>query len=161
MTFGEVLSYLVLWSFVGSLAFSSFVVFAFRTGIVYSARNEDGLLKEKIPLRGYLVMAGFLFCIVGFLLLANYIGLASRGFQLGLGALFALNLALFLILFLYDTIVIDGLVIGYWRPGFLKLPDSMGWESMRTHMLKSIPAGIVFGLVISGISSVISFFAFN
>lgn len=160
MTFAEALSYLVLWSLIGSLAFSAFVVLAFRTGIVFTARNEDGLLKKNVPLRGYLVMVVFLLSIVGFFVLANYLGLAGRGFQLSLVALFVLNLALFLILFLYDTIVIDGLVIGYWRPDFLNLPDAMGKESMRTHMLKSIPVGFMFGLVISAISSVIAFFTF-
>ena len=160
MTFGEVLSFLFLWSLVGSLAFSAFVVLAFRTGIVFSARNEEGHLKEAIPLRGYLVMGAFLICIVGFLVLANYLGLYRRGFQLSLSAFFVLNLALFLILFLYDTLVIDGLVIGYWRPAFLNLPEAMGKDSMRTHILKSIPVGVVFGLIISAISSVISFYTF-
>ncbi len=61
MTFGEVLSYLAVWSIVGSIAFSVFVVLAFRTGIVFTARNEEGSLKEKFPLRGYLAMIGFLF----------------------------------------------------------------------------------------------------
>ncbi len=159
MTFGEVLSYLAVWSIVGSIAFSVFVVLAFRTGIVFTARNEEGSLKEKIPLRGYLAMMGFMFCIVGFMVLANFIGLSRKGYVLSFGALFSLNLALFLILFLFDTIVIDGLVIGYWRPGFFDLPDAMGWDSMKKHMLKSIPAGTVFGLVISAISTVIPFFA--
>jgi hypothetical protein len=33
----------------------------------------------------------------------------------------------------------DGLMLGYWRPAFLQLPDAMGWTSIKEHMLKSIP----------------------
>lgn len=160
MSFADALSYIALWSLIGSFVFSIFVIFVFRTGIVYTSRKEDGLLKEKIPLRGYLTSIGLLIAIVGFLVLANYLGLVQQVFILDFGTLFTLNLLLFLMLFLYDTLVIDGFVLGCWRPDFLHLPDAMGWESMKAHMLKSIPAGIVFGLILSLLSSAITFYAF-
>ena len=43
----NVISYLVVWGIIGAVLFSLFVIFVFRTGIVYNARNEDGLLKRK------------------------------------------------------------------------------------------------------------------
>ena len=160
MSFSEALFYLTVWSLIGAIVFSAFVIFVFRTGIVYTSRKEDGTLKEKIPLSGYLASIGLLIAIVGFLVLANYFGLVQQDFNLDFGTLFTLNLVLFLILFLYDTLVIDGFMLGYWRPDFLHLPDSMGSESMKEHMLKSIPAGIAFGLILSLISSVITFYVF-
>jgi hypothetical protein len=160
MSINTAIAYLVLWSLIGAIVFSAFVIFVFRTGIVSTSRKDDGLLKEKIPLRGYLTSIGFLLAIVGFLVLANYLGLVRRGFILEFGMLFTLNLLLFLILFLYDTLVIDGFVLGYWRPDFLYLPDAMGWDSMKEHMFKSIPAGIIFGLILSLLSSIITFYAF-
>ncbi len=158
MSLGETLSYLGLWSLIGSALFSAFVVFVFRSGLVYASRKDDGTLKERIPRRGYLVMGAFLLAIVGFLVAANACGLARNAFSISLGRLFALNFALYLILFLYDTFVIDGLVVGLWRPSFLQLPDAMGWESMKEHMLRSIPVGLAFGVILAGVSAILSFF---
>jgi len=158
MSTSEVVCYLATWGIIGSALFSLFVIFVFRTGVVYNARDEDGLLKEKIPIQGYLASIGFLVLIVFFLVTANYFGLIQKGFRLSFGGLYALNLVLYLILFLFDTIVIDGLVLGYWQPGFLKLPQAMGWDSMRKHMRKSIPAGAFFGLIITLVSTVLTYY---
>jgi hypothetical protein len=160
MSLSAVIGFLITWTIIGALLFSLFVLFVFRSGVVYTARNEDGLLKEKIPLTGYLSSAGFLVLIVIFLLGANNFGLYRSGYELTFGSLFALNLGLYLLLFLYDTLIIDGLVLGYWRPDFLQLPEAMGAESMGTHMRKSILPGILFGLVIALICSAISFYFF-
>ena len=62
----------------------------------------------------------------------------------------------YLVLFLYDTLVIDGLVIGVWRPSFLRLPDAMGRQSMKRHMLVSIPAGLLIGAALTAISTAVS-----
>ena len=119
MSPGEIITYLVTWGIIGAVLFSFFIIFVFRSGVVYNTRNEDGLLKEKIPLRGYLTSGLFVLSIVGFLVLANYFGLVRQNLQPSFAALYMLNLLLYLILFLFDTIVIDGLVLGYWRPTFL------------------------------------------
>lgn len=161
MSFSDALFYLTVWSLIGAIIFSAFVIFVFRTGIVYTSRKEDGTLKEKIPLSGYLTSTSLLLAIVGYLVLANYLGLVQRGFMISFGMLFTLNLLLFLILFLYDTLVIDGFVLGYWRPDFLNLPEAMGLDSMKSHMLKSIPAGVAFGLILSLLSSAITLYAFK
>jgi len=158
MSMSEIVPYLAIWGIIGSVIFSFFVILVFRTRIVYTAREEDGSLKEKIPLRGYLTSGIFLLCIVGFLVLANYLGLFRKGIQLSFGALYTLNLTLYLILFLFDTIVIDGFVLGYWRPAFLQLSEAMGWTSMKEHMLKSIPVGIIIGFIIALFSTLISFY---
>jgi hypothetical protein len=64
-------------------------------------------------------------------------------------------------LFLFDTLVIDGFVIGYWRPAFLRLPAAMGAESMQEHIKKSIPAGTLFGLIISLLCTAISYYSLH
>lgn len=86
----------------------------FQSGIVYTTRNEDGLHKEKIPLAGYLTSIGFFILVVLFLVTVNYFGLYQADYQMNLWGLYALNLVLYLILFLFDTLVIDSFVIGYW-----------------------------------------------
>lgn len=57
-----------------------------------------------------------------------------------------------------ETVVIDGLVLSVWRPGFLQLSDAIGGESMKKHMLLSIPIGTATGAGLTAISTVISFF---
>lgn len=158
MSPGEIITYLATWGIIGAVLFSFFVIFVFRSGVVYTTRNEDGLLKEKIPLRGYLTSALFALSIVAFLVLANYFGLLRQNIALSFWALYLLNLVLYLILFLFDTIIIDGLVLGYWRPAFLQLPEAMGWESMKEHIVKSIPIGTFFGLIIALVATVITFY---
>jgi hypothetical protein len=160
MTVVAIIQYLLIWGIIGAVLFSMFVVFVFRSGIVYTARNKDGLLKDSIPLAGYLASAGFLVLVMLFLLAANYFGLYLRGYQLSFWSLLTINLALYLLLFLYDTLVIDGLVLGYWRPDFLHLPQAMGAESMRTHIRKSLVPGLLFGLVVALVCSAITFYFF-
>ena len=92
MTLINVISYLVVWGIIGAVLFSSFVIFVFRTGIVYTARNKDGLIKERIPITEYLTSIGFLVIIIFFLVAANYFGLIQNGYQLSFWSLYALNL---------------------------------------------------------------------
>jgi hypothetical protein len=157
MSLLESIRYLALWSLIGATLFSLFVIFVFRSGVVYASRKDDGTLKEKIPLRGYMVIISFLLIIIGFLVLANTLSLARHSARLGIGPLFLLNLALYLILFVFDTLVIDGFVLSYWRPGFLRLADELGRESMREHINRSILVGLSFGVIIAGLSTLISY----
>jgi hypothetical protein len=158
MTRASVLGYLAVWSVIGSALFSVYVVVVYRTGIVYTARKRDGTLKEGIPRSGYLNMLIFLLCIVGFQVAANALGLAGTAAEITFLQLFLLNFGHYLLLFLFDTAVIDGLVLGVWRPGFLKLPDATGAESMKKHILASIPVGTVAGVGLAAVSTVISYF---
>jgi hypothetical protein len=157
MTINDALAYLAVWSLIGAVLFSLFVVFVFRSGVVYVARKKDGTLKEKVPLAGFLIMAGFLSAIVLFFVTANHFGLAQNQITVGFRTLFALNYALYLILFVFDTLVIDGLVLAYWRPGFLRLSNELNKESMKEHITKSVPVGTGLGLVFAGLTTTISY----
>jgi hypothetical protein len=158
MTVEMTIQYLVVWSLIGFVAFSLYVFVVFRSGMVYTSRKQDGTLKNRIPLSGIINMLLLLSLIVGYQVLANYIGLARNGVDIYFMALFVLNFGHYFILFLFDTIVIDGLVLGIWRPGFLRLSDEIGGESMKKHILISIPVGMAAGIVLTAISSAISYF---
>ena len=159
MTPDETLHYLGLWSAIGCALFSVFVVVVFRTGIVFTARKEDGALKKRIPVRGRLAMLIIPLGIVGLQAVANYFGIARQAFEVSFSSLFLLNFLHYLILFIFDSVVIDGLVLSVWRPGFLRVPDAMGWESMKRHILLSIPIGTVIGAALVAASTAISYFA--
>lgn len=152
--------YLLIWTLVGILAFNVYVVLVFRTGLVYSARQPDGTLKERIPLSGLVNMALLLVLIIGLQMAANGVGLARRGLALSWNGLYLLNLAHYLLLFLYDTLVIDWLVIGVWRPDFLRLPEAMGRESMSIHLRSSLVVGPLAGLVLCALSTLLSYWLF-
>lgn len=158
MTVEKTIQYLTVWSVIGFIAFSVYVVVVFRSGLVYTSRKQDGTLKDRIPLSGIINMLLLLLIIVGFQVLANYIGLARSGVEIRFISLLLLNFGHYFILFLFDTIVIDGLVLGVWRPGFLRLSDAIGGESMKKHILISIPVGMAVGIVLTAISSAISYF---
>jgi hypothetical protein len=149
--------YMAIWSAIGALAFSLFVVIAFRSGLVYTARKPDGTLKDRVPAAGIAAMAGFLLLFVGFLVLANRIGLGERIAETGFGTFFLLNLALYVVLFAFDTLVIDALVLGVWRPSFLRLPPDMGSSSMSEHIRRSLPVGLAGGLLLALASAAISY----
>ena len=56
MTREAALAYLATWGLIGIALFSLFVIFAFRSGLVYTARKEEGTLKGHIPLKGILAI---------------------------------------------------------------------------------------------------------
>lgn len=148
--------YLLLWSTFGAVIFSFLVVILFRTGVAYTSRNPDGTLKRKVPISGMATSFSLLLGIVGLQIASNYWGLKRQGVELNWGLLFLVNYALYFVLLLYDTVVIDYLVIVKWRPDFLMLPETMNWQSMKTHILATIPVGPVVGLLLTAVSVAIS-----
>ncbi len=154
----QIVTYLALWSIIGIAAFNVFVIVVFRTGIVWAARTRDGKLKKRIPWAGIFAMLSILGGIVGLQTAANYFGLASWGIPLSFGQLFLLNFGHYLILLAYDTFVIDYLVLSRWRPAFLLIPDEMNTESMREHIIASLPIGTIIGAVLTAISTAITYF---
>jgi hypothetical protein len=156
VTPSQTISYLAVWGAVGCLVFSAFVIVAFRSGLVWTARDRDGTLKRRIPLRGCLAMSIIPAGLIGLQMAANVWGLRREGLELDFWLLWLLNFGHYLVLLTYDTVVIDGLVLGVWRPGFLRLTGEIGPDSMRRHILVSIPVGLVAGAVMTAISTGLS-----
>lgn len=156
MTGSEFLSFLVTWGLIGCAAFSVFVVVAFRTGLVYTARKDDGTLKDRIPLQGILAMSILPVGLIGLHLVSNYFGLVKRAIALDYWYLFLINYSVYLVFFIYDTLVIDGFVLAIWRPALLRLSDAIGRGSMRKHILISLPIGLLTGALLSLCSTALS-----
>ena len=158
MISNQVISFLLFWGLIGCVLFFLLVVTLFRTGLVYTARKADGTLKEQIPLSGKLAMLLLPICYFIFQVISNYFGLVQEGIVLSYWRLFLLNYGVYLLLFLFDHFFVDGFVIAIWRPRFLLLPDEMGAESMKKHILVSIPIGLVIGVLLTLISTTIAYF---
>jgi hypothetical protein len=154
----QIALFLFIWGLIGCLMFFLLVVFLFRTGIVYTARKADGTLKDEVPWQGKLAMLIVPVSYFAFQVISNYFGLVRQDFVLNFWLLFLLNYGVYLTLFLFDTFFIDGFVLSVWRPTFLQLPDEMGAESMRKHILASIPIGLVIGAALTIISTTVSYF---
>ena len=156
MNISAVMIYLTSWGLLGAALFSLFAVFLFRSGLVFIAREEDGTLNEHIPVSGRILMLGTMVSFLAFFAAANYFGLIRPGYSLSFKEFFVLNFALYLILFLYDTFVVDAFVLGYWRPSFLRVPEAMGRASMKKHIVKSLPMGTAFGAVLAAAIAAVS-----
>lgn len=151
------LSYLLIWGLIGCVLLFVLVVVLFRTRVVYTARKQDGTLKDEIPLSGKISMLIIPVSLTIFLLLTNKISLVEKDLILNFWQIFMLNFGLYLILYLFDTFFIDGFTLAIWRPGFLKIPDEMGRESMRKHIVVSLPIGLILGVFFTIIPSIVSY----
>jgi hypothetical protein len=157
MTREAALAYLATWGLIGIALFSLFVIFAFRSGLVYTARKEDGTLEGHIPLKGILAMAIIPVGLLGLHLVSDYVGLVQREIPLDFWPLFLINFSVYVILFVFDTLIIDGFVITIWRPTFLRIPDVMERESMKKHILVSLPAGLFIGAFLTIINTSLAY----
>ncbi|MFN2235875.1 MAG: hypothetical protein ACK2U1_16745 [Anaerolineales bacterium] len=148
-----ILSYMLIWGLIGCVLFFALVVVIFRTGVVYTARKQDGTLKDEIPLRGKFALLIIPISLTLFLLFTNTISFVHNDLTMSLWQIFTLNYGLYLILFFFDTFFIDGYTLAIWRPGFLKIPNEMGRGSMRKHILASLPVGLLLGILLTIIPS--------
>jgi membrane-associated PAP2 superfamily phosphatase len=98
-------------------------------------------------------MLSFLVLIVAFITFTNYLSLIRKSIDLKFWSIFGLDLVLIVILLIYDTVVIDWLVIGHWRPTFLQLPDIMDKEQMVEHIRRTFIAGPLFALLLAALSA--------
>ncbi len=145
-----------IWSSIGIVLFSIFVIIVFRTGFVWKSRDKDGLLKKKQSLTGKLSL---LILPVSFILLQIAFSYFSfdKNSTASYWSIFIINYMLFGVLFTYDTFVIDYIVLSLWTPKFLKIPSTLNKDSMRKHILFSIPIGFLIGFILT-LSSVSIFY---
>ena len=106
------------------------------------------------------VMASLLLLSVIVLLLFDYTILVPEAAALSFVHVLFLNFALYLVLFVYDTAVIDYYVISRWRPGLMHIPPEMGAGSMETHIAESLKRGPILIFVIALVAAVIAWLLF-
>ena len=149
------LQYIAYWGTIGSIVFTGMVYVLFWTDLVYVAREEDGKLKRNMPLRGYLAMSIIPLSII-YLHIHGWRSSLEQ-YALGFNELLLVNYGLYLFLFLYDTLIIDILVLCLWRPSFIKLPNMERNECIRHH-LWTFPIGTGLGIIPTLISTSLIWF---
>jgi hypothetical protein len=152
-------AYIGIWSLIGSAGFSLLLVIAIATNVLRLVRDENAELRNPMPLSGWLVLVGFILTATSFPLIAAYVGLVSRGMRPDFWQLFLMNFLIFIMVSFYDTFIIDILILVFWHPDFLNLPDSEAFNSAIYHIKTLIPA-TAFSLVFSLISSLIAWLVF-
>lgn len=146
----EAIWYIAYWGTIGCIFFTGMVYILFKTDLVYTARDEDGKLKRNMPLKGYITMSIIPISIIYLQIQGWTSSLWLHSF--GFNDIFLVNYGLFFFLFLYDTLLIDILVLCIWRPSFIKIPDREGFTSIKHH-LWTLPIGSILGIIPTLIST--------
>jgi hypothetical protein len=147
------------WSLVGAVGFTLLLILASITKAFQLVRDEEGLFRKPMPLGGWIVMAGFFLTIFLFFIAAAYFGLLIKGMSPSFWVLWLMNFLIFFTLLLFDTFIIDILILVLWHPAFLKLPDKEMFVSITFH-LKTMLFGTIFNIVASFISSLAAWLLF-
>lgn len=150
----DILVNMGIWGLIGACFLNVIVVVVYKTGIVHTARNKDGTLKRRIPFVGILTMLVMVLLLVTFVVLFDYSTFSTWPNSTFIDV-FLTNFAFVLLLVLYDSLVIDILVLGLWKPTFLHLPEDVTLESMKFHVKKQFTLGWIFLFPIILISSTI------
>jgi hypothetical protein len=143
-----------IWGVLGACLLNVIVVMVYRTGLVHTARKRDGTLKRKIPIAGLLTMLAMLLLIVAFVVLFDSSTFSPHRHP-AFTEVLLVNFAFVLLLVLYDSLVIDILVLGLWKPAFLHIAEEVTLESMVFHVKKQFTVGWLFLVPIILISSLI------
>ncbi|MBN1777779.1 MAG: hypothetical protein JW811_06610 [Clostridiales bacterium] len=134
--------------------YSLTVYLHFRLGFVRETRDEQGRLKAKQSRKGKLVFLGFFLVII-----AAFVGLdwflLPQSAKLGFLVVAGVNLLMMTLLVVYDSLVIDLLVIGVIRPQFLHLPEKMDLAEMKIHVKKTFAVCWIVSVLVSLISAVV------
>jgi len=143
---------------IGSLVFTCFILFMGYSGIAAAMRDEEGKFKKELNWKSLTGGIAFICFLPGLLYLGN-ISYAKTAIESpGFLEYFLNAFGIFLIVHLYDLIVLDYLIVVKWHPSFLKLPDTDYYNKMAPH-LKGFARGIPIGLVASLLVSSFSIFA--
>jgi hypothetical protein len=151
------LNYLLVWGIIGSFLFTIIVILFFLTGIIYAAvENPDPYTKRKGVIGSLIILCG----IIIIQIVSTITSLNSYINNGDFKGVFISNYFLFLVLFLYDTLIIDIMILVKWHPEFLHLPNEEVFTSAKYHFKTLIP-GTIIGLAITTISVLIIYIFFN
>lgn len=152
-------TYVSKWSLFGIFGFSLLLVIMGATKIYHLVRDSEGELRKPMPFSGWVVMAGFVFIIISFFLSAIYFGLSSKGLKPAFWQLLLMNFLIVFAISLFDTFIIDILIIVIWHPKFLNLPDTEVFNSATYH-LKTLAPATIYSLAFSFFGSSIGWIIF-
>ena len=144
----DLIRFVLRWGVTGSLLLAAYLILAWQTaffGLLRVPRVSSG---GNFPRASLLAGLGSILMYVALMVVADMQDLAQSGARLTFSSLLAYNYTVYIFWLLFDTIVIDILLVAVWHPGFLKLPSREPHGSVSYH-LRTIPRGLVLGMPVT------------
>lgn len=145
---------LLEWWLISSFIFLLITLVLFRGK--YSKQVEQ-ITSEEPPERvlrqGAASMLLMPLIIIILQILFAYFGILKQYPQATFGQLFGVEYFYFFLIFFFDTFVIDFLILLTWQPAFLRLPKTINTERFKKQLILGLPLGLLFGALITLISS--------
>lgn len=140
---------------IGSLVFTGYLIVMSKVGIASAIRDDNGKLKKEFNWKlivGIVLSTTLLF---GLLYVGNKFLINSLPENPSFLQFFLNSFGIFLVIHIYDLIIVDYLIIVKWHPKFLKLPNTEYYTTMKPHyegFVKGFPIGVIASLLVSLIS---------
>ena len=137
--------FILKWGSIGSLILAAYLIFAWQQGLLGAVRNEAGELRRHLPRAGVMTGIGSVLMYIVLIAVADVQDLLSVDASVPFTRLLANNYLVYIFWLLFDTLVIDILVVTLWHPTFVRLPDREAHGSVIYH-LRTIPRGLMLGV---------------
>jgi hypothetical protein len=137
---------------IGSLIFTCIILLMLVTGIASEMRDEEGDFRKSFNWKTLIGGIAFISFLFSLLYIGNVNYIISLHEKPNLFQLWLNSFGIFLVVQLYDLIILDYLVIVKWHPKILKLPETEYYRTLAPHVkgfVKGIPIGIIASLVAS------------
>jgi len=144
------------YGFIGCFGFFAMLIVVDRTGIFKAVRDEEGNFRKKFNGTALLGMALMIAFMVSLFWWSNA-SLAKIYPFPTLWEYWLNSFFVFFIIHLFDLIVIDLMLIVWWHPKFLNLPDTDYYTKSQPH-IQGFFRGIPFGLIITLLVSVLYYY---
>lgn len=136
---------------IGCVLFFIILVIISRTKIFEAVRDEEGQFRKGISPKGIFGLSLMLGFFVGIIWWSTA-GFAQTIEQPDFYLLWWNAFLTFMVIHLFDLVVIDLMLIVWWHPKFLNLPETDYYTKSAPHIkgfIKGIPLGAVLSMVIS------------
>ena len=148
MSAADLIRFVLRWGVTGSLLLAAYLIIAWQTAFFGLLRAEPDRSRRNFPRASLLAGLGSILMYVAIMVVADMQDLAPGVTRQTFSSLLAYNYTLYIFWLLFDTFVIDILLVAVWHPRFLKLPSREPHGSVSYH-LRTIPRGLILGMPVT------------
>ena len=144
----DLVRFVLRWGITGSLLLSAYLIIAWQTAFFGLLRAGPDSPRRNFLRASLLTGLGSILMYIALMVVADMQDLAAGGTRPTFSFLLAHNYTVYIFWLLFDTVVIDILLVTVWRPGFLRLPAAVEHGSVTYH-LRTIPRGLILGMPVT------------
>ncbi len=152
----EIIYNILICGAFGSAVFTILLFAIAFTGIADAIRNEEGKFIKKLNYKSVAGFSLFITFLFGLLLWGNARLENMLDAELNLYVLWLNSFGIFMVIHLYDLLIIDYLIVIKWRPKFFNLPETAYYTQFKPHVdgfIRGIPFGILVSLIVAIITT--------